>query len=143
MFSPCCKFSFPNISTVPVSLVGLASISNVDKSSVNPAVYSYVVVLNFGFIFSPAIVKLLKPNSSKFVCSVVGEVACSVVGSVVSVESAGISSSAVFLVIFNVYVCFVFPSSATTTTSTLFAPYFNSTFPVPDCIFAFESTKFA
>ena len=48
------------------------------------------------------------------------------------------ASSAVLLLIFNVYVS-VLPASALTTTSTVLLPSFNATFPRPDIISPFDA----
>ena len=85
------------------------------------------------FVFS----ELVVDEVSSFVEVVVGSVCgCS---STTGSSTGLVVCSLAFLVIFNVYVFFVFPSSATTTISTLFSPSFNAIFPSPDFTFAFES----
>ena len=96
-------------------------------------VLSVFVVEVVIFVFS----ELVVDEVSSFVEVVVGSVGgcSSITGS-----STGVTvCSPAFLVIFSVYVFFVFPSSATTTISTLFSPSFNAIFPSPDFTFAFES----
>ena len=120
-FSPSFKSSFPVTSISAFSSVGIVVNSKLVLSSFNSAVYVYMSVLNSGVISIPSIFNSFSPKLS---CSSVD---------VSSELSSGVSvvSSDAFLSILIVYVFVVFPSSAVTTTFTVFAPSFNCFTPVP------------
>ena len=115
-------------------MLAFASISNDDKSSVTPTVYSYSSVLNLGLILKFFIDNDSNPNvSSVSVLSGVSVAFGSSVGVVSPVVSVGFSAgcSLGVLVIVNVYSFVVFPSSAVTTTFAVFSPSFNDILPAP------------
>jgi len=126
VFSPTCKFSFPTISTVAPSILGVACISMFAKSLSKFKLYSNVSGSNAGSKLKSVIFKSLRDT---FV----------VVG--VSVVTGVSSVAAPSFLIVNVYV-FLVPSSAVTTILQALFPAFKSVFPLTET-FAFESSALA